>query len=337
DEPLDSEVGYRVSFDRSGAGPWSLNNLRGTRSLPGYRGQAAPPRSALVFAQGRAQHRTCTLQAVLQTSAYPYALAATGRVVASGPLMVGGVSDLSDLDAGATEAGHVYAGSALADALTAGALSQVTGEARTPGGARFGAGSTVLEGISTGVPPESLPDVELSRYNNAGFDDVTVLTPGNSYSLLTGPVYVNGDITLTAAVLDNAYLYVDGGGNLDSLLSLSGTGTLLVTGRTRITGALTLVVSQGIAVFSQGDLEVQGGNVFQGVLYSHGDIHVASGLNVVGSVVSHGGSVRLDGLTSVVHYPGFTRFGGEYGTNMLGSVLNEGRPPIEVVFWREVP
>ncbi len=334
---------YRVSFDPA-LSPWSLNNLRSPRSQPGFQGQAAPSHSVLVFSRGEASGRVVTVQAVLQYAPYPYAVAATEEVRAGGALHVDGAQtfqDVLDLLQGlpggllggggrppGLEQAHVYAGSRI----QAGPLSYVNGKARTPGSASFGAGSQVVGGIFQGARPERIPDIDIQLYSNRNFSDVTELTSDSTYTALAGNCYVKGDITLNAAVLSNAYLFVDGGGDLTSLLGLTGTGTIFVTGRTQLEGALSLVASNGIALFSQDDLQVAGGNHFQGVLYSHGDIHVQSGLNVVGAVVSSGGSVEVNSAR-VIGFEDYTRLG-VYA--MEGSLLQGDPPPLRVVWWKQL-
>lgn len=333
---------YTVTFDQSAA-VWSLNNLRSPQSRPGYLGEVAPSYSVLVFSRGEASGRVVTLQAVLQYGSYPYAVAATQEIRSSGPLMVEGSGTITEV-LGILDGliGGLLGGGAVPDSSTqahiyadlgihAGPNSYVNGQARTPGTASFGPGSQVVGGIFQGARAERIPDIDISRFSNASFPDVTILAPNSSYSVLTGNCYVNGDITLDAAVLNNCYLYVDGG-DLVSKLGLTGTGTIFVTGKTSLEGALSIVASNGIALFSNDDLEVAGGNHFQGVLYSHGDIRVQSGLNVVGAVVSSGGSVEVNSAR-VIGFGDYSRLG---VYDMKGSLLQGDPPALHVVFWRQL-
>lgn len=340
---------YRVTFDPA-ATPWSLNNLRSPQSRPGYLGQAAPSYSVLVFARGEASGRVVDVQAILQYAPYPYAVAATNEVRSNGPLYVDGAGTMDEVldivngllgvvggllgggggsspPIGSVQA-HVYADSLV----EAGPLSFVNGKVNTPGTASFGSGSTVVGGIHPGARTERIPDIDIQRFSNSSFQDVTVLAPDSSYATLTGNCYVNGNITLTAAVLNNCYLFVDGGGDLTSTLGLTGTGTIFVTGKTQLEGALNIVASNGIALFSQEDLTIAGGNSFQGVLYSHGNIKVDSGLNVVGAVVSSGGSVEVNSA-HVIGFGDYTRLG---VYDMKGSLLQGDPPELHVVYWRQL-
>ncbi len=339
---------YTVSFDPATT-PWSLNNLRSPQSRPGYLGQAAPSYSVLVFSKGEAAGRVVVLQAVLQYGPYPYAVAATNEIRSEGALHVdgaGSIEEVLDIVNGllgtvtgilggggtspppSTTKAHIYADSRI----QAGALSYVNGKANTPGTASFGSGSQIVGGVFQGARQERIPDIDITRFSNSTFPDVTVLAPDSSYSVLTGNCYVNGNITLNGAVLNNCYLYVDGGGDLVSTLGLTGTGTIFCTGKVQLEGALNIVASNGIALFSQDDLTVAGGNHFQGVLYSHGDIKVDTGLNVVGAVVSSGGSVEVNSAR-VIGFGDYTRLG---VYDMKGSLLQGDPPALHVVYWRQL-
>lgn len=332
---------YTVTFDSSKT-PWSLNNLRSPQSRPGFGGQVAPSYSVLVFSRGEASGRVVTLQAILQYAPYPYAVAATDRLISNGPLKVDGAASFDEvlglvsgligglLGGGGTPSStqaHVYSDSSI----DAGSNSYVNGKARTPGTASFGPGSQVVGGIFQGARPERIPDIDIQRFSNSSFPDVTVLAPDSTYNTLTGNCYVNGNINLDATVLNNCYLFVDGGGDLVSTQGLTGTGTIFVTGQTRLEGALNLVASNGIALFSQSDLTVSGGNHFQGVLYSHGNIKVDAGLDVVGAVVSAGGSVEVNSAR-VIGFGDYTRLG---VYEMKGSLLQGDPPVLHVAYWRQ--
>lgn len=340
---------YAVTFDATSGSPYSVNNLSGTTSVAGWRGQPVPPYSALLVSQGSIPNpaggsNTRVVESVVQFAAFPYALAASNTVSISNALNVLGADDLaSALAGGSTDtAGNVYAGSTSPTAVKAGAASTVSGRIRTPGGVSLGAGSTVTDGIQTGVAPEAMPDIDIDSYNNQGFQNVTVLAPGGTYTVITGPTYVNGDVTLAGAVLTNAYLYVEG--DLKSILGLTGTGTIFVKGKTSIEGVLSLVVNvnSSIAIFSQEDLTMSGGNLFQGVLYTHGNLKAKSSMTVIGSVIAqsdeHGkGTIDLDRGMRIVYLSEFTQFGSYWTSqSMQGSLLNGDEPLLETLFWREV-
>lgn len=343
---------YTVTFDSTSGSPYSVNNLSGTTSVAGWRGQPVPPYSALVVSQGSIRNsmdpaggnQTRVVESVVQFAAFPYALAATSTINVTNALNVLGADDLaSALTGGSTDtAGNVYAGSTSPIAVKAGAVSTVSGRIRTPGGVSLGAGSTVTDGIQTGVAPEAMPDINIDNYTNKDFQYVTELSPGGTYTVITGPTYVNGDVTLAGAVLTNAYLYVEG--DLKSILGLTGTGTIFVKGKTSIEGVLSLVVNvnSSIAIFSQGDLTMSGGNLFQGVLYTHGNLKAKSSMTVIGSVIAESdkngkGGIDLDRGMRIIYLSEFTQFG-SYWTNqtMQGSLLNGDEPLLETLFWREV-
>jgi hypothetical protein len=186
-----------------------------------------------------------------------------------------------------------------------------------------------------------LPDLDIQTFSDRDFDGVTELAAGSTASLVSGPVYVAGDLTLSGAVLDNAYLFVDGG-DLRSVGGLAGTGTIFVTGRASLEGSLNVVAGTGIAIFSVGDLTVQGGSFFQGVLYSHGAVAVHQGITVIGAVVAENANpaaatVSLSSGATVVAVPEFTQFASSWSdAGMRGSLLNGSQPLMTVRFWKEV-
>lgn len=345
---------YAVTFDRTRGVPWSVNNLQGLTRVAGWGGRVVPPHSAHLVAEGRfpddAADRLRRVEALVQFRSFPYALAASNRLQTGNGLLVLGTSTLTDLLAGRTdEVGHVYSGLMESSSLRIGNGSRVSGKARTPGSVSLGPGSTVQGGVEDGVDPETLPDVDLQRYNNRDWTETVEMAAG-SYPLpqvLTGPVYVRGDLDLRlGATLVNAYLFVDGG-NLTAGGPLTGTGSVFVTGRMDLSAAANLVFTTGIAVFSGDDLEIRGSALgtqyFQGVLYSHGNVRVRDRVQVVGSVIAAGnvsgrGDIVLDQQATVVHLPEYTQFGSYWeALGMKGSALHGDLPLLKVLHWAELP
>ncbi|MHB2015722.1 MAG: hypothetical protein ACYCW6_02120 [Candidatus Xenobia bacterium] len=159
--------------------------------------------------------------------------------------------------------------------------------------------------------------------------------------VLSGPVYCSQDFVGYDVVLNNAWVYVDASFTVQH--SLTGTGTIFVTGNTNLVGSSTLDSASGIAVFSGGDLALAGKGYFQGVLYSHGNITINDGITVLGSILAEGdtagnGSITLGGNVEVCYIPEYSKFGtpwvsrGVQGHLLLGKV-----PTMQAVFFREAP
>lgn len=358
-ESFSAQVGpdgpeYSVTFDRTRGAPWSVNNLQGLTRVAGWGGRVVPPHSAHLVAEGRypddGADRVRKVEAVVQFRSFPYAVAASNRVQTGNGLIVLGASSLTDLLAGRTdEVGHVYAGLPEPNSLRIGGGSRVSGKARTPGTVNLGPGSTVQGGVDDGCEPEIVPDVDLQRFNNRDWTETVEMASGSYLvpQILTGPVYVRGDLDLRlGATLVNAYLFVDGG-SLTAGGPLTGTGSVFVTGRMDLAAAANLVFTTGIAVFAGEDLEIRGSALgtqyFQGVLYSHGNVRVRDRVQVVGSVIAAGnapgrGDVVLDQQATVVHLPEYTQFGSYWeALGMKGSALHGDLPLLKVMHWAEVP
>lgn len=335
---------YSISFDSASGLPLSTNNLTGGGLKSGYQGQLVPPYTALIVSEGKtsAGRDARVVEGLYKYAPYPYAIAATGTVNSSGALLVAGSTSLLTALANQHDGtGSVYGGSSSATAVTGGGGSLISGRVKTPGNAVFGPGSQVVGGIEADADADTVPDVNIGQYENNSFTGVTQVAAGATLvGPVTGVIHAQGDLTLLAATLVNAYIYVDNGGNLTSTGALLGTGSIFVTGKASLEGAVNSDASTGIAVFSQQDLDISNGQLFQGVLYTHGNLHVAGGVTVLGAVIAQsdgaGGNIALDSGAQVVFVPEYTQFGNAWtNQNMKGSVVNGTPCLMQQVFWRE--
>lgn len=199
----DSDCTYQVQI---------VNNLQGATALSGV-----PPYTAQIVSSGWvASGKVDKITTLVQFASFPYAVAgSTG--VQTGTMTVLGAPDLNGLVAGNLSlTGNVYSGGSGASSLSAGAGTSITGKARSVGGVQLGSPSTVSQGIEENVAPETLPSLDISSFNTSTAPDVLVMNPGIPYiaPLLTGPVFINGDVTLVSPVLLNAQLFVNGNLNI---------------------------------------------------------------------------------------------------------------------------
>ncbi len=317
---------YRLSFDDS------VNNLKGPLPLQGYAGRLVPPNSALLVGHGNARSEaSSTVLALVRFEPYPFALAASNGLTAASRLRVLGALSLEDVAAGRLDEPAGILMAAPGSNLTAGPGSLVTGGIQVSSGDPIlGPGSDVRQGVRQGAVPSMLPDLDLARYDNQGFEGLTELLPGSYPSTaLEGPVRVPGTLQLAGAALQNAYVYVDGDLAING--RLSGNGSFYVRGNARLRGNQSLVGGTSIAVFSQGTLEVAGASFFQGLLYSHEFVRTGAGMNVVGSVIvqapsglPQGGRIELGANSTVVYVPELA------GMGAAGSELR-------VSYWSYLP
>lgn len=325
---------YIVSFVPGSESAWSTNGLGNPASVKGWAGHVVPPRSVLVFATGLGPGgQSTTLEAVFVAPPIPYAIAASGQVVCGDFLVVDGAASANSLVARLFDLPtSIYAGSTSSAAIQIGQSGAISGEARTPGGVVVGNGTSVTQGILTHATADTIPDIPIQSFSTAAYEGRTVLRSGiyDQDITLSGPVYVSGNVEFGGNVmLDNAVIFVDGGGNLYSQGDMHGTGSIFATGAVTLEGNIELMATDGIAVFSQGALNLMGGNFFQGMLYSHQSVKAVAGTHLIGAIACMspaGGNVTLGASTHVTYLPSYAR--------LLGS---SGGGPLHMNFWREMP
>jgi hypothetical protein len=202
--------------------------------------------------------------------------------------------------------------------------------------------TTVVGGIEVNVAPEALPNINISTFDNSTTQSVTTLAPGNYNQpmVITGPTYCSGDITFQQPVtFVNASLFVNGQFNCQS--SLLGSGSLFVTRNCQVKAAINLDPSTNIAVFSNGNIDLNDNGIFQGMLYTHGSIQVHGQLQVVGAVIAQGqnASIQLNDLSQqyrgdlmVTYVPQFVAFASSFISNKNLTTSN-----LTQLFWRQNP
>ncbi len=340
---LSNGTRYRISFATSGPGIKSLNNLAGLTGK--FRGtDAVPPSHALLVAEGTSKAgETAAVETLIRLEALPYALAATRMLQGSGVTVFGAYTGAEARAAQASGAqpliGHTYSGSTAANStiLTS---SNVSGDIRSVGGANV-AGTVVGGTVETNQDPDDLPDFDINRF------DPSLPPPGNPAlvagptgsqllpGLLTGVVRIGGDVNfLTGVVMTNATVFVDGDFTATTLV---GTGTLFVTGETTITAALQLTgASNRLTIFSEKDINLGLGGLFQGVFLTHGNFTTNGALIVLGAVYANSsadptkGNVALNALTSVIiHVQEYTAFASYW------LALGGEAKPIQV-YWNQL-
>lgn len=344
-EKLTEQLGaanYTVDFSLS-----SRNNLGQLHAATTTDGRDVPPNTALICSVGESPNGTRrTVQALVALEALPFPVQSTGRVDGT-TVTIAGAASLADVQSGAPPLpGSIYAGSSASDAVRLNGVSTLTGDLRTPGHAQLDPLVTVLGEVQENAAPVEVPDLDITSFENSSQPGVTVIS-GGTYNCLTnpirigaglpavhtlrGPIFVDGDITLIGPVLlDQAQIFVANGGNLKIAGIATGQGSLFVTGKTTLTAGTVLRNEDRIAVFSQSDLEILAGGVFQGVLYTKARLTVGLGLTVVGAVVAHGGDISLGSLCQVVHLPEYTSFASYW-------LARGGVASVKLRYWGEIP
>ena len=333
-ETLSDGSSFVVSFDSAQTiHPFSYNNLDSfTQVTSGYKGRAVPPFHASLFSTGASPSgETSRVECLIRLEAIPYTVAGTGKVNLT-RVLVNGADDRA----------NVYSGSPASDSLTLGGVTTIAGDARSAGAINVGPLASVNGDTEPHISPESLPDLNLDRFRNVSAPGVTYLPGGVlAVPVLTGPVYIDSDITFPVAVtMLDATVFVDGDLQVDGLLA--GTGTVFVNGDTNFGIAIDLSGSGNrLTLFSKGDINFTYPllpSIIQGVLFSQGNITAAGSIQVFGAVYavnesdSAKGNVSLGTLgilSSVTHLQQSTAFANYW-------IARGGEAEAIRVYWRKL-
>lgn len=341
-ESLSGTVGsqgaqYSVTFQSAGTTAWSTNNLQSPNGVAGWQSWPVPPYSALLLSTGQsASGEKCVQAEIMQLQPYNYVVAATGQVTTGGHLNANGATTLLNMQANNLDAtGSVYGG-ASGVSVTSSTASLITGQLNAVGTAQLAPSSQVLQGITENCSPNALPNISVATYSNQSMAGVVTLAAG-TYPIpmvVSGPTYVPGNVTMMAGlVLLNANLYVAGDLTVQTL-PMTGTGSVFVQGSATIQNSLTLSGSTTIALFSQGQLELNGDGFFQGLIYSNTGVHAGGHLQVVGGVFvdsSSGGNIVDDTDLDATYLPQYLSFGRSFITQS-----DNNRSDVKRLFWQEV-
>ena len=310
-ETLADGSSYRVSFDSSSSNPWCHNNLGSLSGSTGYRGRSVPPLHASLFAEGTSPSGESSLvECLIRLEAIPYAVAGTGKVRLAGTR----VFAVKQGATGGTEfEAHAYSGSPDSDSLRVEGLSRVSGDARSAGGIIVGLLADVAGETDPYRTPDTLPDLQIDTFRNDTVPGVTYIAGVLPVPVLTGQVYIDGDITFPALVtLVDATVFVDG--DLTVVGALAGSGTLFVNGETNFLAGVNIAGNDRVTLFSQGDINIPLGGVLTGVLFTKGNFTSVAALTVFGAVYavneldSTQGNVNIGLLSTVIHRSDVTSF-----------------------------
>jgi Tfp pilus assembly protein PilX len=309
-----------------------VNNLEGAGVVSGVPPYTAQIDSYSHVATGRSSH----IQALVQFSSFPYAVAGWTGVQAD-QMTVLGAPNLASVIAGNTSTqGHVYSGGPGPSSLTAAASTMITGRARSVGGVDIANPSTIVQGIDQNIVPEVMPTLDFSSFSTQNSPEViTLLNNGQVVGPMAGAYYCDGNVDLINPVLADAEIYVTGNLNING--PLLGTGSIFVGGTTFISGTSALLSTNGIAVFSQGDLTVVGSPfLFQGVLFTYGNLNLGSGATIIGAALA-AQEVLASGPIQVTYVPEYTQFGSYWSQHsMQGSLLAGPTPLLKILSWTQV-
>lgn len=296
----------RLTFRAEEAALWggdhSTNNLEGAVSVEGG-GRTVPAYAIHLVGYGESGGVQRKVETVLRFTLFPQAIASSGPVASTGPLLVATLPDPDlVLETDLLPADLLSNGSGDTS-VTLAADSRVTGDVQSVGKIVLDDTVEVWGEVRDEATAEDIPTLNTNDFNPATLG--ITAEPLNQSQLsqptevFQGAVAAQGDLTISGnAELDGALLYVPG--NITIGGHLRGKGILCAQGDIQVGAGADFQAGQRMALISGGQVRLQGtgsaSNFLQGVVYSRRGV-VANQITVIGALVNDGGpgdSVNLD-------------------------------------------
>lgn len=317
----------KVSF-ATGPLAWSTNALEQPDSVTGYEGTAVPGHSAHLWGVGECGGVTRRVEAILTVPAFPYALAANGRIESRGGLRVAGLESLPASNTTINET-LLTSASLLSNAGGAGAVklsaqSDIRGDVRAVGGVELEPGAHV-DGRVVQVEPGPLATPQLRDYDPAAagldFTPIEQAQDAEARFIQDCAQRRQGSLRLDQGLtLDNGLLFVEG--DLTVRGGIQGKGLVVVTGQVTVEGRNQLEAGEGVALLAGGDVKLSGsgaeGSFFQGLLYTAGGLQTDS-ISLVGCLMAAGNQSAVELKDSRLIMPEPLREGGEWSYGGSGG------------------
>lgn len=271
---------------------YSTNNLEGDSSVQGAAGRVVPANSVHLVGMGYCNGVTRKVEAIFHLPKFPFVVATAGTLSTQGETLIGSVDNAGQWNStDDLKPGHIVSNSSEETALTLGAQTKITGDAKARGGVKIEAGAEILGEVRENHSQTEIPNYTVSDFDPelTGRMNVSDLNQG----VLRGPAFEGwakrrGDLLVNRGLsLDNGVLYVDG--NLTISGGVKGRGAIIATGDVRITGHSSFSSDNMAAVLAGGDLSISGmgseNSVLRGVLYSNGNLSTEN-VALVGTVLA---------------------------------------------------
>lgn len=126
---------YTITF-KNGASNYSVNNLNGTTTVPGYRGTQVPPHSALIMSTGTSGGKTRTIEVLVNLPPFKYAVATSGAINSpDSHLYVAGAKTMDDaVQHKYNSNAHVFSNNKEKRAIVVGKGTKIEGSIGAAGG-----------------------------------------------------------------------------------------------------------------------------------------------------------------------------------------------------------
>lgn len=302
-----------VALDRRRAYPnRAARTLRAISSSPHFAVQShANPRRLEVVRRAAARSEYC--------------IASSSGIVASGPMLVAGVSAAGEV---ADQPGHI-AGNG--DVTLNGPATRVTGDVKATGAVNRSPSGVEIEGQVQGQHSQvSLPSIPIASYDPGHDASIVRKVEGISQGLeIDGLARCDGDLSVNTSGLrlENGLLFVDG--DLVIRGGISGRGAIICTGNVTVKGGSELSTTNLAAIVARGKVTLTAAgssNHFRGLVYTETGME-ASDLKLVGAFVhrsgSGGGEMKLTNC-DVTYDPEAVQF--EWEIPGFGELDDDRRP-----------
>lgn len=270
--------------------PRSLNNASSDAAAQGHN-RVIPPEAVQLIAVGECGGVRRTIETVVHLPRFPYVICTSGRFESAGPLMLGVLPETAEAEWVTAEdllPGHLASNSSAGDAVRLTDAAVISGDVEAVGGILAPPPVVIRGSRLAGSEPVNIPELVISDYDPEGKPGNEIFTGSSGdtalagYNRSPGSAVVNGDLRLEAGVL-----YV--AGDLVVNGDVKGRGAIFTEGRLTVLGCAQLEPDQQIALVAQGDVRLQGGGRFRGVVYTQGDF-LADGVALVGAFIGNSGS-----------------------------------------------
>jgi hypothetical protein len=305
---------------------YSTNNLGSTASVTGD-GRIVPGRAVHLVAEGTSGNVTRRVEAMLRFTLFPQAIASSGPVVSTGPLLVATLANPDIVSEDGLLPADLLSNAPDEPSVTLADGTKVTGDVQTVGTVELPTTFEVWGEVRPEADPEDIVTLEPEDYDPVELG----LTPeGLDDPSYPGPFLIEGAARATGSVIIDGDLVFDGGllyteGDLHVTGKITGTGILASQGKIQVDQGADFQAGQKVAIISEGKVDLRGTgpqtNFFQGLIYTKGGLS-AEQITVIGAVINdatESDAVALNG-SRVFYDPSFPEIVIE--TETLPEVLN---------------
>lgn len=269
---------------------FSVNNLTNDEAVVGWRQQPVPAHCAWLLGVGHCAGADSRVHVLVRKAAFPFVVASQGPLLSTGATRVGTLAELPGSDANLLP-GDLASNSPRADAVQLGPRSWIGGDLRSVGGVMLSPQATVAGQTLSYGESVALPRIELRQYdpavNGSPHQTLPVLLGDQT---LAGNARCSTDLVVQGSLrLEGATLFVNG--DLSVTGGLSGSGLVVVMGKTSVSGGANLESGRHAVLLSGGDVLLHGfgarASSFHGLVYTEGGFS-AQQISLVGTFISRG-------------------------------------------------